>query len=128
MFFDDLKENEVSFTQSAYNFLGVDDSFVPQAGITRAKSGLPKSRRLHSLTSETGPLRESLKAWCPKWLLEEIRDVLAPAQTTVKNWNLEKPELPEKQYRELADRYQSDIYQLEKETGRDLSHWLAPTC
>ncbi|MCS3657834.1 sulfotransferase domain-containing protein [Salinibacter ruber] len=127
MFFDDLNDDEVAFTQSVYDFLGVDDSFVPETGVAHAKSGLPKSRRLHSLVNSTGPLRRTLKAWCPEWLLQEIRGALTSARTTVKNWNLKKPALPEKQYRKLADRYQSDIYQLEKETGRDLSHWLSPT-
>ena len=127
LFFEDLKDDEVAFTQRVYDFLGVDDSFEPDIGVKYAKSGIPRSRRLHSALTEAGRLRMRLKRWCPDWILDVLRDLFDPFRAKLKNWNLDKPELPDRQYRELAEQYRSDVHQLENETERNLSHWLEPS-
>ncbi len=127
LFFEDLKDDEVAFTQEVYDFLDVDDSFEPDTGIKYAKSGIPRSRHLHSVLTDTGRLRTKVKRWCRDWILDDIRSLLSPFREKLKNWNLDKPELPDRQYRELAEQYRSDVHQLENEIGRNLSHWLEPS-
>lgn len=128
MFFEDLKNEEEAFMRKMFHFLKVRPDFSLQGNVKYAKSGEPKIRLIHNVLSNPGPVAGCFKALLPERTLKTIRRIVDPVRTKLKNWNLEKPSLSTETYNELANVYEDDICQLEKEVDRDLSHWLEPSC
>jgi Sulfotransferase family len=117
--YEDLKEDPLGLVQSAYRFLGVDDTFIPDVSLRYMPSGIPKSKGLQTFLSRPNPLKSVLKLVVPRGLR---RDLSAYAE----NRNIAGPPPPieENVRKELIDSYREDILKLEDLIGRDLSKWL----
>jgi len=126
LFFEDLKSDSISFIQSVYDILKINNSFKPDVRSRYAKSGLPKNKIVHRVLTKTGYLKNAFKKIFATRIVEAIRQLSEPLRTRLKNMNLEKPKLPNEIYLRLANKYEQDIRNLEDEVGRDLSHWLEP--
>jgi hypothetical protein len=116
--YEDLKGDPVGVAQSAYRFLGVEDSFVPDVSLVHNPSGIPKSEALQMLLKKPNPLRSVLKLVVPEGLRPRLTAYL-------ENRNIVRaPPLEVDVRRELVESYRADILKLEKLIGRDLSKWL----
>ncbi|MGP1383516.1 MAG: sulfotransferase domain-containing protein [Thainema sp.] len=116
LLYDDLKRDTLSVLKEIYDFIGVDNSFVPDLSVLNA-SGVPKFRFLYNLLDRGNPLRGMLKI-----LPQDLRRSVA---NPLRKWNLDKPPMPVEAKDDLRQLYQDDILKLQDLIQRDLSAWLA---
>lgn len=116
--FENLKADPVSFAQTVYGDLGIEASVVPDTGIRRRATGVPKLEWLHRFI---GNPDHFLRRWSRLVLPEAVRDRIL---TSVKNANLDKPPMPEAARARLADVYRDDVRRLEALLDRSFSDWL----
>ena len=118
--FEDLRADEVALARTVYRFLGVDDTFTPDASLVHAKTGRPRNRWLHGALRTAGSLARNVREYLPT----PVRSRLGRLRTELQNRNLDKPEMSAAARRELVDIYREDILVLQDLLDRDLSRWL----
>ncbi len=123
-FFEALLEDETSFFERAFSFLGVDAAHRPPPAAATAKSGVPRNRWLHEMLFGRSRVRSWLKGSLPPALVEGLRGPLASVRQQVSDRNLVKPPLSPSLRASLAPVFAEDVRQVEEWTGRDLSAWL----
>jgi hypothetical protein len=119
--FDDLKTNLLKTLGSIFDFLEVDESFVPDTKIRYNISGVPINKTLHALLNGSRSLKTVLKPLLP----QKLRRWLLAQWILVRSQNLVKPELPSQTRQELLEVFRPDILKLQHLIQRDLSTWLA---
>lgn len=112
--YEDLQNNPVSVLQDIFQFLGVDNEFLPDVSSKYNVSGIPKNKTLQVLMTGLTPISTRLKPFLPAKLRQSIRERI-----------LMKPELVLEVRRQLIQVYQEDILKLQNIIQRDLSKWLA---
>lgn len=122
--YEDLERSSGEVTRAIFNFIGVDDTFVPDMKTKYNVTGVPQNRSLHRVY---GFLKKpnAFKNWGKQFLSLTVRDRVKKrlvAQLEAKN--LRKPPLSEEAKARLLAVYRPDILQLQDLLGRDLSHWL----
>ncbi len=120
--FDDLKNDAMSVIQGIYNFLDVDDSFVPENLRQRFNiSGEPKNMWLHEFLNKPNSLKTALKPFIkvivPKSKRQELKYLITKR-------NLNRSEIQPETREYLKGVYREDITKLQDLLNRDLSHWL----
>jgi len=110
-FYEDFKRDNIGVLQSIFEYLGVDQGFVPDLGNRSNVGGYPKNPRLqYRLKNGSGVF-----ALCPRRL-----------KSAIERRNLVKPPpMPEELRRAFTELCREDIQGLQRLTGRDLSNWLA---
>jgi hypothetical protein len=116
--FEDLMADNVQFAQRVYQWLGIDDSFVPDVSLKLRKTGVPRSQRFQRFLHNPDNVLRRLSRL---FLSDQVRDRLL---TLMKNRNLKKPELSDRVRAELVELYREDVLQLQELLDRDLTHWL----
>jgi Sulfotransferase family len=115
--YEDLSNDPVGVVQSAFSFLGVDDTFIPDISTKHNPARVPKSeaaRFMIRIMNTTLPF---------------VSKVSSPASEKVRQHTASRilgeaaPIDPETR-RELIEGYREDILKLEELIGRDLSVWL----
>jgi hypothetical protein len=121
LFTDDLRRNRAALYRELCDFLGVD--FVADTDVGRKNSAsVARHVWLASLVNRRYPAKTALKAILPYRVHQFMKK-------TVNRWNRRPmdqeaaPELDERVARELRARYEPDVADLEKLTGRSLSSW-----
>lgn len=117
LFYEDLQTDPVALAQDAYRFLGVDDSFAPDASVRRNPSGLPRSGLLHAVLVKANPLKRAVQHRLPPRLYR--------LATRLRDRNLARPEEDMEVRSELIARFRPDIEELQERTRRDLGEWLS---
>lgn len=121
LLFDDFSNDPVSFLQDLFQFIGVDDQFIPDMSKKSRQGGLPKNKIINHLLIKQNPLRNSvasiLRLLMPLNLRQKIRSSLIKG-------NRYKGKLEPELRRELINIYRSDILKLQDLIQRDLSGWL----
>lgn len=115
--YEDLKANSTEVLSDIFQFLGVDETFVPDTSIQHNVTGVPKNRLWHQFLRNPGPIRNFGKLMLPAKLRTRLI-------VNLKNRNLAKPKLPLALKRELSQIYRDDILKLQALIGKDLSSWL----
>ncbi|MEM9219270.1 MAG: sulfotransferase [Cyanobacteria bacterium P01_F01_bin.150] len=115
--FEDLNNDSMSVVQDIYQFLGVDDAFIPD--LTRMNvSGKPKIKALQTLLGTGNTTRSLIKRILPTEFRKDIARRL-------RSWNLkQKGEMPADIREKLIHDYREDILQLQELINTDLSAWL----
>lgn len=124
--YDDLQADEEGLTREIWRFLGIDEDFVPDAGIRFNQSGIVKNAWKDYLIGHPSILRRSLEAIAPG-LVQRMRDHagLQRIVSRLRSKNLERPDFdPVVRKRITKEIYREDILHLQKLINRDLSHWL----
>lgn len=111
--YEDLKTNPVAMLQNIFEFLNVDESFIPDITIKHNISGIPKNNFLNALIKSVKPFNPILKQMLPSRLRQNI-----------KNQVLVKPQLSMDVRKQLIEVYREDILNLQDLIDRDLSKWL----
>ena len=112
--YDDLRKDNIALVQDIYKFLGVDDSFCPDAEGIYNIGGIPKFDILNN------KLNRALKGQRIK-----SRPFLKNILIKLQQMNMTPfPPLSPELRTELTDIFREDIQNLEKLIGRDLSSWL----
>jgi hypothetical protein len=116
--YEDLRNDTFETLAEVFRFLGIDESFVPDASIEHNPSGIPRIGRLY-----TGV--RALTARNPV-LVERV--LPARLRGYVKSRIFAKPPpFPPEVRRRLTYSYKEDILRLQELIGRDLSAWLEGT-
>ncbi len=110
--YEDLKTNSISLLQDIFNFLNVEESFVPDISIRHNITGIPKNTILQTLIQSLKPLNPVFKLVLPANLRQNIKTQI-----------LVKPQLPPEIRKQLIEVYREDILKLEELIQRDLSKW-----
>lgn len=116
--YEDLETNGVGLLQDIFQFLGVDETFVPDVSTKHLVSAIPKNKVWHQILTKPNPIKAVFKAILPEDLGKRIAKNL-------RKQNLGKPQLAPEVRQELNQLYREDILKLQDLLGRDLSKWLA---
>lgn len=116
--FDDLKKNGQSVVKELFQFLEVDDSYIPDFSVKHNVGGLPKSRVLSRvLKFNNKRLRIALAPYLPNSLLD--------LRQRLQRDNMQAaPPLPDDVRQRLSAYFADDIFRLQDFLQRDLSVWL----
>ena len=116
--YEDFEADSISIVQDIFQFLNVDDTFIPS--LTRVNvSGTPKSKTLHYLLTRDNSIKAIFKPLFPKQLRGRI------AQGIQKQNLGNKPTISPEFRQELIQSYRKDILKLQNLIGQDLSRWLS---
>lgn len=115
---DELSAEPMSVVKDIFQFLGVEDNFVPN--LTKENvSGIPQNRLLHNLMTRDNPLKAAVKSLLPSPLREQFSQRIHQ-----KNMRAKPTMLPETR-QALKKDYQQDILHLQDLIQTDLSKWLS---
>jgi hypothetical protein len=116
--FDDLVQDADKTVRDMYQFIGVDENFLPEMDIQANTSGVPKSEFVSRALNKPTPIKRIARALVP----EKLRKALF---ARIKSSNLEKaPKLDRDTQLKVLEVYREDILRLQDLIGRDLSAWL----
>ncbi|MTJ12500.1 sulfotransferase domain-containing protein [Anabaena sp. UHCC 0187] len=115
---EDLKSDSLGVVQDIFQFIGVDDTFIPNTEQKHNVTYVPKNITLNNLIKPSHPISSRLRSLLPSSLRQSIKSQLI-------NFNRKKvtPLLPEIR-KQLIEEYREDILQLQDLIGKDLSKWL----
>ena len=107
--------------QDLFQFLGVDDKFIPDVSSKLNATGIPQNRFLYYLLftkkSPIKPIKNFFRALFPdklrKPLAKELRGKL-----------LVKPTISPEIKKQLTQEYREDIFKVQDLIQKDLSKWL----
>lgn len=120
--FEDLRENALELLRNCYNFLNVDDTFVPNNLTTRYNvTGRARNKLIHSLITKPNPIKLVAKTSLKILIGEEEK--VAVGQR-IKGFLLKKPTMKQETREYLIEVFREDILALQDLIDRDLSHWL----
>lgn len=115
--YEDLHNSPLKVLQDLFQFLEVDETFIPDMSTKYNVSRIPKNRVLHRFLTESHPVKSIFKPVMP----ETFRKTIV---SNITNQNLGKPKLSPKIRSELLEIYREDLSKLENLIERDLTHWL----
>lgn len=115
--YEDLRSNRYDLIKDIFQFLEVDDNFIPDTSTKYNVTGVPKNKFLHELLSKPNLLKTSLRRIIPQGLRRKLA-------MNLKNANLVKPEFSLEIRKQLIEIYREDILKLQNLIQRDLSSWL----
>lgn len=117
--FEDLKTDPQKLMKDIFQFLGVDDSFVPDMSGRYNSSGIPRSRMMLRLIMRPNTLKTMMKPLLPRKLRLAVKTFF-----TTSRWSLRRPSMEPEVRQDLIESYRDDILKLQDFLGRDLSAWL----
>lgn len=121
LLFEDLKQNTLTYIQEIFEFLEVDNTFIPDMSMKFNQGGIPKNKSLYDflLYSQTSmTIRKGIKLFIPL----QIRRKLG---TKLNDTLLSKSQPLTPEVREtLKTIYLKDILKLEKLINKELQQWL----
>ncbi len=117
--YEDWQTKPVEVIQDIFQFLGVDDTFVPDMSTKHnTTSHIPKNQSLYNLMTKQSIIKDVLRSIIPA----KIRQ---PMAAKVYRKNLEPPKSLAPEIRQqLIPIFSEDILKLQDLIQRDLSHWL----
>jgi hypothetical protein len=115
--YDDLVQDPVKLLKDIFQFIGVDENYLPDMSRKFNKSGVIKNSLLRFLWTKTHTLRLIIRPA----LSRNIRQSVAGFFNSRK---LVKLHLPDETRSQLLDLYHEDILKLQELIQRDLSMWL----
>jgi hypothetical protein len=118
---DEFNDNPVPILQDIFNFLEVDDGFMPDMRVRANVSGIQKSKVVEHLTGILFDRPNPLRFLARRAFSEEGRWRFT---TTVRDRNLAPQTLPPSFRQVLTERFRDDILKLQELIDRDLTHWL----
>jgi hypothetical protein len=119
--YEDLDSDPFGVSRDIFRFLGVHESFAPQAAARYNASGRPKSKILHLSLQK---LRRAVPV-AERFLPERQYRRLLRVGSSLHNHNLTKTRLsPDLRRKAIDDYFREDILRLQALLQRDLSGWL----
>ncbi|NER98733.1 MAG: sulfotransferase domain-containing protein [Symploca sp. SIO1B1] len=119
--YEDLCNQPVELMQDLFQFLGVDDKFIPDVSSKFNATGIPQNRFLYYLLftkkSPLKPIKNFLRALFPG----KLRTPLAKG---IKSKLLVKPTMSPEIKKQLTQEYREDILKVQDLIQKDLSKWL----
>ena len=123
-FYDDLRDNSQEFMQSIYQYLGVNDEFVPNTTRKAQVAKIPKNKTINNLLNRKNILRSTTASILKKVMSVETRQQLRDRLINLNSQTKKAVPLSAEDRQQLIELYREDILQLQDLVGRDLSKWL----
>ena len=119
--YEDLNSNPSGVLQDAFRFLGVENTFIPEATARYNASGIPKNKSLHLILQKLRRVRPAVR----RMVSEAQYQRLLRLGSNLHNRNLATSRLSsEVRRRVIEDYFREDVLNLQRLLQRDLSHWL----
>ncbi|MDJ0798482.1 MAG: sulfotransferase [Calothrix sp. MO_167.B12] len=115
--YEDLNNNPAELIKDIFQFLDVDDTFMPEVFTRLNISGTRKNKTIDALLNTENPVRNFLRPILPVRLRKNIANYL-------RTQNSLKPQCPLDIQKELIEVFREDILELQNLIQRDLSKWL----
>lgn len=119
--FEQFKQDPIKVAQKMFDFIEVDDTFIPDISTKFNQGGVPKNKKVYDLLIKSKiskAVREKLKRFIP---LEMRRKT----ENKIRSNLLSKPQPLKLEEREiLKEIYKEDILKLENLIDKDLQFWL----
>lgn len=115
--YEDWNNNSNEVLRDIFQFLGVDETFVPNISVRHNSAAIPKNKHIDSFIKKPNILKNLVKSLIPAQLRRSLRD-------KIEKQNLGKPSLSPHVRQELINIYREDILKLQDLIHRDLSKWL----
>ncbi|PKO05983.1 MAG: sulfotransferase [Chloroflexi bacterium HGW-Chloroflexi-3] len=119
--YDDYKKDPSRINKSIFNFLNVDESFLPDMSAKPNVSGIPKNIYFQRIMSYFFDRDNIIRTFSRNLFSEEIRWRVT---SYIRNHNLQKIKMSPEVRSGLVDYFRNDINKLQNLINRDLSHWL----
>lgn len=117
---EELARQPEQVMREVFSFLGVDPSIEVNTGVQYNMSGIPRNRLMHEVLTQEHPVRKIARIFTRTLLTHEQRESLT---IKLKQQNLVRQQLPQKQAHQLRKLFLADIEKLEALLQRDLSEW-----
>ncbi len=118
---EDLLRNPSDVLRNVFDFLGVDDTFVPDLTRQHNRSGVPRHRAVEAFLGRPNVVKRYLRTA----LSEKRRKMLSEKFAKHRNRNLvAPPPIPPEAKDRLLEDYRRDITSLQHLIQRNLSSWL----
>jgi len=115
LFHEDLKTNAHGLMQRVYEFIGVDDSFVPKIGRAHNKGKMPSIDWKYALA-------QAIEGWVNWWPMDRSTRMRYRRRIRRKlQWQRRSP--PDRAREELIPLFEDDVRKLESSLGRNLTGW-----
>ena len=123
-FYEDLCENPQYFMRSMYQYLGVDDKFLPNTTRKAQVAKIPKNKTINNLLNRKNILRNTAANLLKRVMPVESRQKLRDRLINLNSKSKQAEPLSAEERQQLIELYREDILQLQDLVGRDLSKWL----
>jgi len=120
-FFEDLLNDSVGLMKDLCEFLQIDPYFKFSLEDRFNVSGRPKHKWINNMVLSPSLLKRTIKAILPTDFRQRFFE---SAKNKIYAYNLQSEKLSADTRRRLIEYYRSDITDLQKLVGRDLSKWL----
>nr|WP_019503758.1 sulfotransferase [Pleurocapsa sp. PCC 7319] len=115
--YEDWNADPINILKDIFQFIGVEENFVPNISSRHNVSVIPKNKYLHNVLTKPNLLKSILKPLIPNGIRYDLINRL-------KSQNLTKPPLLPQVRKQLIQVYREDILKLQDLIHRDLSKWL----
>lgn len=119
---DELRYDSIPVIRDICQFIGVDDTFVPNMSERVNIGGIPKNRALYNFIKKPGIvafiIKSLIKPFMPALLRKRVQNFLI--QQNLRSY----PAMKERERRRLMDYYREDVLSLQSLIDKDLSSWL----
>lgn len=118
--YEEWQAQPIRILQEIFQFIGVDDQFIPDVTVRYNTAAVPRSRHLTQFLRSPHYLKGLLKPF----LAPKLRQQLIHSLSTYNN--TKPPPLEPALRARLTERYREDILQVQELLQQDMSHWLRP--
>ena len=116
--YEELSHNAQSLLKKIFNFLEVDENFMPDTSFRHNVSRIPKNMTLYNFMRKSDhPIKTFARILVPETLRRRIGNSL-------RDKNLYKPTLRPETRRQLSESYRDEIMALQDLIQRNLTGWL----
>ena len=115
---DDLKQDCISLLQSIFDFLEVDNNFVPNISIRHNQTKLPKNQIINQFLTKSSHWKEIAKFLMPNFIRNNLRNKVVQ----INHASVSK--LSQKVKKKYILLYQEDILKTSELINLDVSQWL----
>lgn len=116
--FEELQSDTAAVFQQICQFIGVDDTFIPDTSERINIGGVPRNRMLHKVLTKRYAVTAFLKPFVPLNFRKKMRYRLI--SKNLRGY----PPMPGAVRERLSEHYQEDILKLQSLINKDLSAWL----
>lgn len=116
--YEDFVAEPVAVMQDIFQFLGVDNNFIPDMSRKHNTSLIPRNKSWHQFLDKPNPIKSLIKPLLPLKFRQNLKQ-------DAKEKNLFKPSLSSQSRQQLMTEYREDILKLQQLTQQDFSNWLS---
>jgi hypothetical protein len=125
---EDLSDDPTKMLKEIFEFLGVDNTFVPDVRQRHNVSSVPANGRwyaMYTLLQSQNPVKAVVRPFLPRALRRRLfTQVYGRISTSSQDQHVTKLPLPVEVRRQLTEAFRDDILRTQGLIKRDLSHWL----